>query len=155
MRIYPVLAFTLLLSSSAAFADAKSYCEQTATEFANGQTSDVDQWQTKFRSAVSDCMAQYEPPNDATTTASTDPVVETPAAPLPPKKKKKQAAVKQDIPAEPIPVAEKPEVKKKPAEGSAEWVQYCDSKYTSFNKETGTYKSWKGITRKCRVTSKG
>lgn len=37
--------------------------------------------------------------------------------------------------------------------GSAAWLDYCDRKYASFNRETGTYKSYKGIERKCLVTN--
>ncbi|MBL8791016.1 MAG: BA14K family protein [Rhizobiales bacterium] len=36
--------------------------------------------------------------------------------------------------------------------GSAAWLDYCDRKYASFNRDTGTYKSYKGIERKCLVT---
>lgn len=38
------------------------------------------------------------------------------------------------------------------AHGSAAWLDYCDNKYASFNRETGTYKSYKGVERKCLVT---
>ncbi len=40
----------------------------------------------------------------------------------------------------------------KPAPGTSAWLDYCDRKYASFNRETGTYKSYKGIERKCLVT---
>lgn len=36
--------------------------------------------------------------------------------------------------------------------GSAAWLDYCDNKYASFNRETGTYQSYKGVERKCLVT---
>lgn len=37
--------------------------------------------------------------------------------------------------------------------GSAAWLDYCDSKYASFNRETGTYVSYKGVARRCLVTN--
>lgn len=36
--------------------------------------------------------------------------------------------------------------------GSAAWLDYCERKYASFNRETGTYQSYKGVERKCLVT---
>ncbi len=36
--------------------------------------------------------------------------------------------------------------------GSAAWLDYCDKKYASFNRDTGTYQSYKGVERKCLVT---
>jgi BA14K-like protein len=36
--------------------------------------------------------------------------------------------------------------------GSAAWLDYCENKYASFDRETGTYKSYKGVERKCLVT---
>lgn len=37
--------------------------------------------------------------------------------------------------------------------GSAAWLDYCERKYASFNRETGTYQSYKGVERKCLVTN--
>jgi len=36
--------------------------------------------------------------------------------------------------------------------GSSAWLDYCERKYASFNRGTGTYKSFKGVERKCLVT---
>lgn len=36
--------------------------------------------------------------------------------------------------------------------GSSAWLDYCERKYASFNRDTGTYKSYKGVERKCLVT---
>ena len=49
----------LSVFSAPAFADAKSYCEVFSQDFASAKTSDVDEWQASFRSALGDCMAQY------------------------------------------------------------------------------------------------
>lgn len=52
----------------------------------------------------------------------------------------------------------KPEGSSKPVEkgklvsGSAAWLDYCENKYASFSRETGTYRSYKGVERKCFVT---
>jgi outer membrane biosynthesis protein TonB len=45
-----------------------------------------------------------------------------------------------------------PEASGKLTPGSPAWLDYCENKYASFNRETGTYQSYKGIERKCRVT---
>ncbi len=37
--------------------------------------------------------------------------------------------------------------------GSAAWLDYCENKYASFNRESGTYVSYKGVERKCLVTN--
>ncbi len=37
--------------------------------------------------------------------------------------------------------------------GSSAWLDYCERKYASFNRDTGTYKSYKGVERKCLVTN--
>ncbi len=49
----------LSVFAAPAFADAKSYCEVFSQDFASAKTSDVDEWQKSFRSALGDCMAQY------------------------------------------------------------------------------------------------
>jgi hypothetical protein len=108
MRVHPVIAFALLISASPARADVKSYCELSASDFASAQTSDVDQWQRKFHSALDDCMAQYT------------------ASPEPSLARKKPAVV----------VAIKPMAAPKLVKGSAAWNSYCAAKYTSFKKST-------------------
>ena len=49
----------LSVFAAPAFADVKSYCEVFSQDFASAKTSDVDEWQKSFRSALGDCMAQY------------------------------------------------------------------------------------------------
>jgi BA14K-like protein len=43
--------------------------------------------------------------------------------------------------------------KGKPVPGTAAWLDYCERKYASFNRETGTYTSFKGTERRCLVTN--
>jgi hypothetical protein len=149
MRVYPLIALALIVSAPFALADSKSYCEIYAKDFASTKTSDVDQWQTMYHDSYKDCMDQY--------TASTS---ET-AAPVPaqeapkPVTKKKVATIKApekvaDKAAEPV--AEKSVKRVAMEEGTEEWNAYCANKYTSFNKETGTYKSFTGKERRCLVT---
>lgn len=40
----------------------------------------------------------------------------------------------------------------KPQPFSQAWLDYCERKYASFNRSTGTYTSFKGVERKCLVT---
>jgi BA14K-like protein len=134
MRVYPLIALALIASVSAAHADSKSYCEIYAKDFASAKTSNVDEWQLTYRNSYTDCMAQYS--------AATTEVV-TPK-PVP---KKTVATIKV-----PDPVVEKPAAKEEMTPGSDEWNTYCDNKYASFNKETGTYTSFTGKDRRCVVT---
>ena len=52
-------------------------------------------------------------------------------------------------------VADTPRQKRKPllAPGSIAWNEYCASKYTSFDKATGNYKSYSGKAKPCLVPS--
>jgi hypothetical protein len=54
-----------------------------------------------------------------------------------------------------------PETPAKPAKKNAEleigsmaWLDYCDKKYASFNRKTGTYTSHSGVARRCVVTAR-
>jgi hypothetical protein len=40
----------------------------------------------------------------------------------------------------------------KPEPFSQAWLDYCERKYASFNRASGTYTSFKGVERKCLVT---
>ncbi len=140
MRMYVLSVLAFIVSANGAQADSKSYCEIYAKDFASAKTSDVDEWQLTYRDSYGDCMAQYN-------TATIE--VEKPKAK--PVQKKKVASIKQ-----PEPVVEKPaakvEAKAELVEGTDAWNAYCDNKYASFNKETGTYKSHTGKERRCIVT---
>ena len=37
-----------------------------------------------------------------------------------------------------------------PPKSSAEWLDHCRGKYTSFNPQTGKYRSYSGVYRPCR-----
>jgi hypothetical protein len=126
MRGSTPFVIALLVWSTPALADVKSYCETSASDFASAQTSDVDQWQLKFHSALDDCIAQY--------TAA--------PKPAPAQERKKPTVV----------VAVKPMAAPKLVKGSAAWNSYCAAKYTSFDKAKGTYLSLTGVVRKCVVT---
>jgi hypothetical protein len=135
--MFVMIALALSVSATVALADSKSYCEIYAKDFASAKTSDVDEWQLTYRDSFNDCMVQYS--------AATTEVEKPKVKPAPPKKK--VASIKQ-----PIQVAEKPAKQVEMVEGSDEWNAYCDNKYASFNKETGTYMSHTGKERRCIVT---
>lgn len=145
MRAYPLIALALILSAPAALADSKSYCEIYAKDFASAKTSDVDQWQTMYHDSYTDCMDQYSAAKTEITTPK--PVQATPK----PVQKKKLATIKAPEKT-PEPAIQKPVARVAMEEGSDKWNAYCASKYVSFNKETGTYKSYTGKERRCAVT---
>ena len=143
MRVYPLIALGLLafiVQAPAALADSKSYCEIYAKDFASAKTSDVDEWQLTYHDSFNDCMDQY-------TAAATEVAKPKPKVV---QQKKKIASIKQTEP--PEPVVEKAAKAIELEKGSDEWNAYCDNKYASFNKDTGTYKSFTGKERPCVVT---
>jgi hypothetical protein len=138
MRRFLFFFVAMAFAGPQAFADAKSYCELSAKDFASAQTSDVDQWQKKYRSTYDDCMLQYS-------VAEPEPV----PAVLP--QKKSVVAIKAPEEKAPAKVSVKPALKKM-EQGSNEWNAYCEAKYTSFDKAKGTYLSRTGVVRRCLVT---
>ena len=130
MRIFCVVISLCLLSglSPRALADVRSYCELFGRDFADGKTTDVDHWQISYRNAFNSCMTQY---------MSDDPA---------PKKESAEKVIKR---------AETPRRKRTPllAPGSVAWNEYCAAKYVSYNKATGTYKSYSGKAKPCLVPS--
>jgi hypothetical protein len=161
--------FGLALLTQPAFADVQDYCAAVARDFADLRPKDRDIWQQRYDGANMDCIEQF----------SMTPVV----AAAPAKAKKKIAAVKPSKPEPVIvaatPIKENPKKKlKKPAAeiatvegataeptakaasakpkltpGSAEWLNYCERKYTSFDRAKGTYLSKTGVERKCLITA--
>ena len=134
MRIFYLFlwVFAAGFFSTQAFADIKSYCEVFGQDFANGKTSDVDQWQIAYRNAFGDCMAQY----------TADPKIDAPAGKV----------VKKDV--RQVVVAPARDVSRKKRipilePGSIAWDKYCAAKYASFNSVTGTYKSYAGKEKPC------
>ena len=120
--------------SAPAFADVKSYCEVFSQDFASAKTSNVDEWQQTYRSAFSDCMAQY--------------TSEAKAAP-PPKKTAEKASKKVVV--EPVTATSTKRRTRILAPGSHAWVAACAAKYASFDSGTGNYKSSSGKVRRCSI----
>lgn len=123
-------------------ADVQGHCEAYATDFANGfGVPKGDAWQHKYEIALKSCVAQYTPEEKPVTTA--------------PARKVKTASV-ETAPA-PAVIEEQatPAIRKKPKleKGSEAWLDYCDKKYRSFNRDTGTYQSMTGKERPCLVTA--
>ncbi len=133
MRIFCVLISVCVLSgvSTRVLADAQTYCALFGRDYADGRTNDVDKWQTSYRNAYSSCMTQYTPVgSDKSAEKVIKKVVTTPTRETPRRKR--------------IPLL---------APGSVAWNEYCAAKYVSFNKVTGTYKSYSGKAKPCLVPS--
>ena len=127
MRIYVMATAIGMLSgfSVPAFTNPQTYCELFGRDYADGRTLDVDQWQTGYRDAFNSCMTQY-----------------TSGTPEISKRKSAEKAVKK--------VAKRPPLL---APGSVAWNEYCSAKYASFDKGSGTYKSYSGKAKPCLVPS--
>jgi hypothetical protein len=121
--------------SAQAFTNPQTYCELFGKDYADSRTLDVDQWQAGFRNAFSSCMLQY-----------------TSVAPDTPSQKSTEQVIKKAAVAPPKEATHR---KRTPllAPGSVAWNEYCAAKYASFNKETGTYKSYSGKAKPCLVPS--
>jgi hypothetical protein len=126
--------------SSPAFADAKSYCEVFSQDFASAKTSDVDEWQKSFRSALGDCMAQY---------------AAQPKAAPPLRKSVEKVSKKVKVFKKVVVVPATSTSKRKRTRilepGSHAWVTACSAKYASFDSGTGNYKSNSGKLRRCSL----
>jgi BA14K-like protein len=144
-----MFVLVMVLMAAGAQATPQNYCALYAKDFADGLANDGPVWQRKHDGALADCLAQYV----------AEPVVVAPAAEDPPKAK---AKAKADV-AEPEAKPDKATAAKaKPAkaeavvgkleEGTEEWLDYCAKKYSSFNREKGTYTGKSGTERKCLVT---
>jgi hypothetical protein len=135
MRIFLAM-LALSVFSAPAFADVKSYCEVFSQDFASAKTSDVDEWQASFRSALGDCMAQY--------------AAGAKAAPPPVKKAAEKVSKKKVV----VVPATSTSTKKRTRilePGSNAWVTACSTKYASFDSGTGNYKSRTGKLRRCSL----
>ncbi|MBC8094610.1 MAG: BA14K family protein [Akkermansiaceae bacterium] len=120
--------------SAPAFADVKSYCEVFSQDFASAKTSDVDEWQASFRSALGDCMAQYATDGKA----------------VPPPKKTAEKVSKKIVVVPATSTSRKKRMRILEP-GSNAWVAACSAKYASFDSGTGNYKSRTGKQRRCSV----
>jgi hypothetical protein len=121
--------------SAQALTNPQAYCELFGKDYADSRTLDVDQWQAGFRNAFSSCMLQY-----------------TSVTPDTPSQKSAEQVIKKVAVA---PTKDTTRRKRTPllAPGSVAWNEYCAAKYTSFNKATGTYKSYSGKAKPCLVPS--
>ena len=129
-----VVAFSVF--ATPAFADVKSYCEVFSQDFASAKTSDVDEWQASFRSALGACMAQY--------------AADAKAAP-PPKKTAEKKKVSRKVVVVPATSTSRKKRTRILEPGSNAWVAACSAKYASFDSGTGNYKSKTGKERRCSV----
>lgn len=135
-----ILAMTMAMGvmggfSAQAYTNPQTYCELFSKDYADSRTLDVDQWQIGYRNAFSSCMMQY-----------------TSSAPDIPEGQSAEKAIKKVTVA---PAQDSTRRKRTPllAPGSVAWNEYCAAKYTSFNKATGTYKSYSGKAKPCLVPS--
>ena len=127
-----VVAFSVF--ATPAFADVKSYCEVFSQDFASAKTSDVDEWQKSFHSALGDCMAQY--------------AAEPKAAPPP---KKSAEKVSKKVVVVPATATSRKKRTRILEPGTIAWISACAAKYASFDSVTGNYKSRTGKQRRCSV----
>ncbi len=149
MRSLSLLVFALWLAVPAS-ADVRTYCEAYARDVANGRVSGGEilngkiagtmpetspRWTEVNGKAMAGCMAQYGESADNSATAEVASVEATPPPP-PPKKQKTAANAVTLVP------------------GSKAWNDYCDKKYSSFDRKTGMYRSLKGLARPCKVAKR-
>jgi BA14K-like protein len=80
------------------------------------------------------------------------PDIEPPARKSAQSSKPAEPAKSKTLLAKLFPGKAKPADGEKLEPGSTAWLDYCENKYASFNRATGTYTSFKGIARKCLVT---
>jgi hypothetical protein len=153
-----------------AFADVQDYCAAVARDFADLRPADRAIWQQRYDDAGADCIEQFSTPTQAVATQPkvkakvnkpnkpelAAPSAETPIAAAAPitKTKKKTAKINTAATSVVGTTTEQTATLVKPKPGSAEWIDYCSRKYTSFDKIKGTYTSKTGVERKCLVNSK-
>jgi hypothetical protein len=172
-------AAALGLAATAALAAPEDYCKAYAIDFADQTKRDTAYWKQRFDDAEKSCLERFtfvEPaeqarpqqvakrkpkPKAATAETPVEPAQEDsvslaeailPDEPPPPSRKKKKKKPEEGVivlPDTPPP----PKRNQKLTEGSLAWLDYCDRKYASFNRATGTYTSHSGVERKCLVTA--
>jgi BA14K-like protein len=146
-----VITFASLLAFFAlpAQADTQAYCELYAKDVADGRTSNVDQWQLIYRGAFDDCMVQYAATPDTAAPVVTEQATEEPKVESAPPPKDKPKVTKVAVKKASSTSATKAS-SKKPVPGTEAWNDYCDKKYNSFNRQSGTYLSRTGKIRRCK-----
>jgi hypothetical protein len=143
-------------------ANVEAYCEAYAIDFANLSETDEALWQGRRDEARAACLLQYQdapavvkakPKRVKPATVAKKEVVKTQpesVAKAGKPKADKVAATAVEPEVEPTAAApKKPNIKV----GTPEWYDYCDRKYSSFNRKTGKYLSKTGVERKCLVTA--
>jgi hypothetical protein len=144
LRFCAALLLPLVLAPTPAKADAASYCDFYAKDFADGSKSEGDAWQQSYDGAHADCLAQYG--SGATPPAAKAQPIARRAKPAAPRK---PAGAAPATPANAVLDKGKGLVPGTPA-----WNSYCARKYTSFDPATGNYKAMSGRMRKCQVGPK-
>jgi hypothetical protein len=95
-------------------------------------------WRRAYKAALQSCLEQYS-------TDAPKPVLATPlAAP-------KAVATPKPVAKVAKKVEKQAEAASGPKRGSDEWNKSCLAKHPSFNAETGTYRTWSGAQRECRL----
>jgi hypothetical protein len=114
--------------------------ELAATTASVSQPSDDEAklellWRRAYKAALQSCLEQYSADEPKPVLAA--PKVAAPAKPVAKvaKKVEKQAEAASSG----------------PKRGSDEWKKSCLAKHPSFNAETGTYRTWSGAQRECRL----
>lgn len=90
-------------------------------------------WRRAYKSALKSCLEQYS--GDQPKPKLIAPRATTPPKPIAKKVEEKQADLRDDG----------------PKRGSDKWKKDCLAKHPSFNAETGTYRTWSGAQRECRL----
>jgi hypothetical protein len=149
------VAGLLVLCVSTAHADARSYCAAFARDEAdqalNGSAIlnptaakplSAEDWKARNRNAFVDCLALYGEATGTETPTAAKPATVKPAAAKPASKTKvttKKTTTTKATGASATALVP----------GSDAWKDFCASKYVSFNRDTGTYKSRSGKQRPC------
>ncbi len=150
MRSFSFVCAIFMLANQAS-ASVADYCAALARDQADSVLQNDSQWQTRFDNAQASCVEQYSISDDrmpSIAKAKAKPVPQKApvlaASPLP-----KEAPKAVEIATPQVPTKAIPDL----VAGTPAWLDYCDKKYVSFNKVTGTYVSKTGVERKCLVTA--
>ncbi len=144
------------LAAPEAGAAPADYCKAYAIDFADQTQRDTPFWQQRYADAEKSCLAQF--------TFAAPEVKAKPQKVAKAKAKPKPAEAIEPAPTEESVSLAEVDLNNDPAQpttskkarlkvGSVAWLDYCEKKYASFNRETGTYRSYTGVERKCLVTS--
>lgn len=152
-------------------ADVRSYCEAYARNQADVRLSGSailgakpkltpEEWEERKTLALADCLTLYttDAASETVAVAEPEPTVTAKPKATAVKAKPKAAAVKarrgptllarRTAPAQEESTASTSGL----VRGSRAWEDYCAAKYASFNRQTGTYKSYSGKQKPCLVT---